>query len=134
MNQRNFPVHGNLKLSTQDQILVIEGHGPANLEMVLLYQKEVMAYRQKIMHSPWASIVLLSGEPLVPPEAKLIFVETIKQAKIMGLKATAVVLIDVEYISTVKQFWSEIYTQSDISHGFFESEQEALSWLNTKLG
>lgn len=133
MNNRHFPVHGELRLSTDGQLLVIEGEGPANLEMVLQYQRSVQAYRDKIMHKPWASLVLLSGTPLVPPEAKSLLAETIRQAKLMHLAATAVVLVDVEYALIVKKFWTEIYEETGVTYGFFDSENEARVWLEKKI-
>ncbi len=133
MNNRHFPVHGQLHLSIDGQLLVIEGEGPANLEMVLQYQRSVQAYRDKIMHKPWASLVLLSGTPLVPPEAKSLLAETIRQAKLMHLAATAVVLVDVEYALIVKKFWTEIYEETGVIYGFFDSENEARVWLEKKI-
>lgn len=129
MNQRNFPIHGELNLSIDGQLLVIEGSGPANLEMVLNYQRSVIGYREQIMHAPWASLVLLHGTPLFPPEAKTILAETIKSAKAMHLQATAVVLTDVDYAEVVKGFWTEIYQEVDVKYQFFQSEQQARIWL-----
>ncbi|GAB5380512.1 MAG: hypothetical protein Alis3KO_26520 [Aliiglaciecola sp.] len=129
MNQRNFPTHGELNLSVDGQLLIIDGAGPANLEMVLKYQRSVIGYREQIMHAPWASLVLLHGMPLVPPEAKIILSETIKKAKTMHLQATAVVLVEVEFADVVKGFWNEIYQDAGVRYRFFDTEQQARHWL-----
>lgn len=134
MNNRNFPIHGDLHLSIEGQLLVIEGEGPANLEMVLQYQRKVQAYRDSIMHKPWASLVLLSGTPLVPPEAKVLLTEIIRQAQQMHLAATAVVLIDVEYALIVRKFWQSIYEETGVTYQFFEDERDARDWLSRILG
>lgn len=133
MNNRNFPIHGDLHLSIEGQLLLIEGEGPANLEMVLQYQRKVQTYRNKIMHKPWASLVLLSGTPLVPPEAKVLLTDIVRQAQEMHLAATAVVLVDVEYALIVKKFWQSIYEETGVTYQFFEAEQDARDWLERIL-
>lgn len=101
--------------------------------MVLKYQRTVIGYREKIMHAPWASLVLLHGTPLVPPEAKIILSETIEKAKSMHLQATAVVLVDVEFADVVKGFWNEIYQDIGVNYQFFETELLARAWLTDIL-
>lgn len=133
MNKRNFPSHGEINLDTDGQILIVNASGPANLEMVLAYQRSVIAYRQKIMHQRWVSLVLLSGTPLFSPEARSILAETIKQAKSMRLYATAVVFVEMEYVDAIKRFWQEIYEDTGVTFAFFETETQAREWLNNQL-
>ena len=133
MNKKPFSAHGQLHVSIDGQLLLIEGTGPANLEMVQEYQRQVVGFREKIMHSPWASLVLLKGTPIVSPEAKAVFIETIKQAKVMHLCATAVVFIDVEFAALAEQFWREIYIEVGVPHGFFTTQHEARLWLQDCL-
>jgi hypothetical protein len=133
VNKERFPAHGNLELSVEGQLLIIKGTGPGNLEIVEEYQRQVYGLRQQIMHAPWASLVLLSGTPLVPPEAKELFVQTIKQAKAMHLCATAVVFVDIEFAKMVQHFWQDIYHEADVNYGFFDTEEEAREWLQARL-
>lgn len=133
MNNRNFPSHGDLALSVEGQLLIIEGEGPANLEMVLTYQKNVLAYREQIMSKPWASLVLLRGTPMVSPESSAILSETIKQAKMMHLQATAVVFVNIEYEETIKRYWEQIYDGTGVNYQFFESQADARRWLHDIL-
>jgi hypothetical protein len=133
MSNNKFPAHGTMRLSVEGQLLIIEGSGPANIEMVQEYQQKVMGLRKQIMHAPWASLALLSGTPLVSPEAKELFVKVIKQAKTMHLRATAVVLIDMESADMVRQFWQEIYIDAGVKYDFFETIEEARNWLQSVL-
>ena len=64
-------------------MLIINGSGPANLEMVEQYQKSVIGFRQKIAYAPWASLVLLRGTPLVTADVIILLSETIMQVKLM---------------------------------------------------
>jgi hypothetical protein len=122
-----------MRLSVEGQLLIVEGTGPANIEMVHEYQRQVMGLRKQIMHAPWASLALLSGTPLVSPEAKDQFVQVIKQAGAMHLRATAVVLIDMESAEMVRQFWQGIYIEAGVNYKFFETQQEARIWLHAIL-
>lgn len=133
MSNSGFPAHGSLRLSIEDQLLIVEGSGPANLELVQEYQQQVVGLRKKIMHAPWVSLALLSGTPLVSPKAKELFVEIISQAKSMNLRATAVVLIEIESVELVRQFWREIYTGAELKFCFFDTEEEARNWLQGVL-
>ena len=129
MNNRSFPNHGAIKMRLDDGLLVIEGRGPANIETVNQYQRSAQAFRDKLNHAPWASLVLLKGEPLLPPEAKHTLLETIKFACTQNLVATAVVLCDISYERTVKHFWTSIYDETPLKYAFFNDQQEAKQWL-----
>jgi hypothetical protein len=134
VSNSRYPAHGKLQLSLEGQLLIIKGTGPANVEMVQEYQRQVIGLRTQIMHSPWASLVLLSGTPLVSPEARVLFVQIIKQAKSMHLSATALVFVNIEFAGMAQQFWQEIYQEAGVNYDFFETEEEARDWLKSRLG
>ncbi|MBU3002397.1 hypothetical protein [Paraglaciecola arctica] len=133
MSNSRFPAHGSMRLSIQGQLLIVEGSGPGNIEMVQEYQQQVVGLRKQIMHAPWVSLALLSGTPLVSPEAKELFIQVVKQAKSMNLRATAVVFIEMESADLVRQFWREIYTSAGLKFSFFDTENEARDWLQSVL-
>jgi hypothetical protein len=130
---RNFPAHGKLNISIENGLMIIRARGPANTEMILQYQKEVRQYRLQLSHSSWASLTILSGEPLLPPEASGIMVEAIKQAEHMNLVATAIVFDDVQYKVMSEQFWESIYKRTGLKHRFFDDENQAKSWLRSEV-
>ncbi len=129
LNIRNFPAHGELALEIEGRLLRIKGEGPANVEAIINYQRDVQQYRQQLAHSPWASLVELSGQPMLPPEATSMMIDTIKFAKTMNLVATAVVFVDVEFAESVKQFWQAIYQKAKLKHAFFNTTDDAKDWL-----
>ncbi|MBU3019342.1 hypothetical protein KO519_16805 [Paraglaciecola agarilytica] len=133
MVNRSFAVHGTLQIGIETNLMVIRARGPANTEMVLQYQREVNQYRQQLCRKPWASLTILSGEPLLPPEASGMLVESIKQAENMNLIATAVVFDDVQYKAVSEQFWEGIYQRTSLKHAFFDDEQKAKAWLASQL-
>jgi hypothetical protein len=129
MISSSFPPHGEIQLSLDGQILNIHGRGPVNMEAVIEYQTQVQQFRDQIMHTPWASLVLLSGVPLVTADAKKILSETVTQAKTMQLLATAVVFVDVEFADTIKLFWDDVLRSSGVECRFFDDETRAKNWL-----
>ena len=133
MVNRSFAVHGTLQICIEPNLMVIRARGPANTEMVLQYQREVNEYRLKLCGKPWASLTILSGEPLLPPEASGMLVESIKQAENMSLVATAVVFDDVQYKAVSEQFWEGIYQRTSLKHAFFDDEQKAKAWLREEV-
>ncbi|MBT0585636.1 hypothetical protein [Alteromonas oceanisediminis] len=133
MNNRQFPAHGDVRLHIEGRLLVIEGYGPANLEAVLYYQRSVQGFRNQLNSGPWASLVLLREEPLLVPEAKNLLISSIQRATQQNLVATAVVIQDTQYESTVRMFWESIYAQVDLTQAFFEQEADARAWLQRHI-
>ena len=133
MVNRNFPIHGSLNVCVESGLMIIRARGPANTEMVLQYQREVNQHREQLSHKPWASLTVLSGEPLLPPEAAGMMVESIKQAEHMNLVATAIVFDDVQYKSISEQFWEGIYQRTTLKHAFFDDELTAKAWLKKQV-
>ena len=114
MVNRNFPIHGSLNICVESGLMIIRARGPANTEMVLQYQREVNQYREQLSHKPWASLTVLSGEP-------------------MNLVATAIVFDDVQYKSISEQFWEGIYQRTTLKHAFFDDELTAKAWLKKQV-
>ena len=133
MVNRSFPIHGSLNICVESQLMIIRARGPANTEMVLQYQREVNQHREQLCDNPWTSLTVLSGEPLLPPEAAGMMVESIKQAEHMNLVATAIVFDDVQYKSISEQFWEGIYQRTTLKHAFFDDESSAKKWLSAEL-
>lgn len=133
MNTRNFPAHGELSFSIEGRLLVIQGKGPANLELMIKYERSVQKFREKLESAPWASLVRLSGIALLPPEAKGLMIESMKQAQERKLVATALVLVDVEFAESVRHFWSEIYREASLPFDIFTNEDNARQWLDIQL-
>ena len=134
MNNRIFPEHGFINLSVRDRFLVIEGEGPWNFEMAQRYREEVAPLREKLIGAPWASLVILHGLPLYPPEAKSFTIETVKQGMDnTGLVATGLVFKDVQYENAIKLFWEEIYKEAGLPYFFSDNEEDVTLWLNKQI-
>lgn len=129
MNSSKFPMHGHLALSLDNRILVISGRGPANVEMIQHYQREVLTFKELLQTGPWASLVLLQDMLILPPDAKELMLGIVKIPKDSKLVATAIVIMEKEYPQIVERFWQDIYSNSTVPCQFFISETAARSWL-----
>jgi hypothetical protein len=125
-----FPAHGALKVSINGRLLVISGEGPANIELTQQYREIVGPYREKLIGQPWASLVILKGLPLFPPEAKTYMIETTKQVVAeTDIVATGVVFKDIQYENVIKPFWEEIYESAELPYFFSNDEKTTTDWL-----
>ncbi|MDM7859598.1 hypothetical protein QTP81_03125 [Alteromonas sp. ASW11-36] len=113
--------------------LIIEGTGPANIEAVQIYQERAQRFRDMLKEAPWASLVLLRGEPLLPPEAKRMLIEIIRYASTQNLVATGVVLQDLPHVKTIRHFWTSIYDETTLPYQFFDNEEQARAWLYAQI-
>ena len=133
MNNPSFPIHGDIRVSVDDRLMIIEGTGPANIEAVQVYQENAQRFRDMLNEGPWASLVLLKGEPLLSPEAKSKLIEIIRYASTQKVIATGVVMQDLPYIKTIRHFWTSVYEETTLPYRFFDDEDQARSWLNEQI-
>jgi hypothetical protein len=130
LNNNPFPAHGTFKVSTRGRLLVINGEGPANVEMAQQYRDAVAPYRERLAGEPWASLVILDGLPLFPPEARIHMIDTVKQVVLTTeIVATGVVFREVQYENVIKPFWEEIYQKANLPYFFSHDEQVVEDWL-----
>lgn len=131
---RKFGLHGEYSLKIQEQTLLIRAKGPGNLELVEQYVKDVENQIKWLSENgAWATLVVLSGTPLLPPDASKLLKRTISQEKYQGLTASAVVLEGVEYSQSISRFWLDIYKNAGIKAALFDDECLAMEWLNEQL-
>lgn len=126
-------MHGDVSISIDDRLMIIDGVGPGNTEAVLKYQQLAKQYRPQLSDKHWASLVRLKGEPFLIPEAKAMMAETIQFAMSQKLAATAVVFQDIKHEQTVQFFWESIYVKTGIPHAFFKQEDDARAWLYEQI-
>lgn len=134
MIERKFGLHGQYSLQIINQILIIRASGPANLELIEQYvidvENQVDILRGK---GQWCTLIILSGTPLLPPDASRLIEDTIASEKRAGLCASAVVLNDVEYAQSASRYWLDFYAKTNVTAAVFEDENSALSWLAEQI-
>ncbi|WP_416307569.1 hypothetical protein [Neptunicella sp. SCSIO 80796] len=133
MNNRMFPDHGYFALQIDGNLLVIDAEGPANIELIQKYRRDVQVYRQQLSGQRWGNLVIFHGDSLITHESIEAMKDSILDAKKCGMAAVAIVLDNVSYSSMATQLWGGFYRNADMPHQFFTDIQQARLWLQAQL-
>lgn len=124
-----FSVHGSLDLRIQDRILYIEGRGPWNLEAVKEAHKQSRPLIDSLKGSPWASLIILHGDPIYVPDAASYLVKTIRSERKKGSVASAILVGESNSPEFAKRHLSELHDKAGDRFRFFSDQNEAAWWL-----
>jgi hypothetical protein len=80
----------------------------------------------------WGFIGCLSGAALLPPDAEVDLGEVFALHIAQGMQACAIVLADTDYPAVVRSQFERLYKHVGVTHDFFDTEVEALSWINKR--
>lgn len=124
-----FAEHGVFEVKVENNCLIVDATGPFNEELAKHYQTAIDKCIEQLEQTQWYQIIVLHQLSLFTPEAEVLLTQTLINRKQRGLTKSAVVLIDIEGKSLVTQQLGKIYQKIGIEHGFFESINQAQSWL-----
>lgn len=135
MDSSKFGAHGEVQaaFNAQNSILFIDLSGPFNLEFMQKYEAVVGAQRATIKSPCWASLVNVNGLGLAPMTATPSAHNIVVNAEVKGLVATAVIFHEKEGLELQKKFWTRLYEGSTLPFAFFDSQEEALDWLDEHI-
>lgn len=122
--------HGTAKIHLDNQIIVIEGSGPWNLEFFRHLHQQLIALRDKLAAKPYAILAKLHGNALPVAEAIELHSEFIRRGQAVAI---AVVLLDCQSKALTQTIFSSIYQSGSLKHAFFEDCTEASGWLEQQL-
>ena len=130
----SYPSHGVLNFTIESgNILVIEGHGPWNKEVFYSINTEQTSLIHSLYDKHWGVMAIFKGDALHTPEASSLLSEIVKQDKLRGRKATALILEESNFPDIGKQHLSEIYQKATENYKFFNEKDEALIWLTKQI-
>ena len=89
-----------------------------------------MEHAVKKMQAPWAQIIIMHQDRLFTPDAEKLMYKSARSRKMSGLYASAIVLIENTARFAIEYQVSKIYRSSDITHSYFDTEQQARMWLD----
>jgi hypothetical protein len=129
-----FPPHGTLNFSVIDNnILVIEGCGPWNKEVLTKISSEQVNLIKSLYGKAWGVLVIILGQPLHTQEASDLLANIVKQDKEKGRKASAIILKNSSSPEIGEQHLSKIYQKASEDFKFFDDNDEAVGWLKEKI-
>jgi predicted nicotinamide N-methyase len=130
---RRFSEHGSLDLHVQDSILLVEGCGPWNLEAVKEAYIRFVPLIETLYGGPWGALVVLLGDPIYVPDAANYIIKRIKNERMNGCVASAIMVGESNSPEFAKRHLSEIHTKAGDTFRFFSEKEEAVWWLVQKI-
>jgi hypothetical protein len=128
-----FSAHGTLQISLDGPILVVEGTGPWNAESLNLSANVAKPLAVQLKGNNWGVIAILHGQAVYVPDAAAGLVEVVKQDKINGRIATAVLADSCESPDFTKEHIANIYHEAGEHFEFFSEYGDAKEWLLAKI-
>lgn len=136
--QGPFRAHGWRALERDGRIAIFHSEGPYNLEMVQALKEVRRANEAK--YGPGgrqATITVVHSSLLMPPEALSAFEDYVLSLTVPGqpgLPVAWVVAPDVEGRTLMLPHFERMYARAERPWRAFESLDEALAWIRTRLG
>ncbi|MBN2659610.1 MAG: hypothetical protein JXR86_21305 [Spirochaetales bacterium] len=133
MERAIFYPHGELHFDVEDNLMIMTGTGPWNMESIIQSGEDATKSHLKLYGSRWGLLALLSGQAVHTPDAAEVLVEAVKKDKENGRTASALVLFDRENSDFNRHHISEIYRKAGETFRFFNDEESAREWLADQL-
>jgi hypothetical protein len=131
---QNFDAHGVLYFHIKDEnILVVEGAGPWNIEVFTSLTNEQLTLIQSLHGSNWGVLAIVYGEAIHTPDASEMLEEIVRHDKTLGRVASAIIVKDSKTPIFSKDHIVSIYEAAGECVKCFEDEELAISWLKKQL-
>ncbi|NQZ80319.1 MAG: hypothetical protein HRT52_04815 [Colwellia sp.] len=130
MTNNKFAIHGQYKLSTSDNIIVIEAEGPWNLEFFQQMHDDFRAAYHQLDKNNYAILFIPHGETIAISEALTLHESFVLQGNAKGIA------INLQYSSTPlsgESMFRQVYEKTGLKHAFFDNTKDAKSWLEQLL-
>ena len=122
-----------LSLDASLRILFINATGPFGYDFAERYHAQIGPLRSALQPIAWGSLAtVVAGESLASDGVRDFLISSIREAKSMGLKVTALVL-EKDAPPAYVQWWESLYQQTGLRSRLFTDRREAISFLTSFL-
>lgn len=122
-----------LSLDASLRILFINATGPFGDDFAERYHVQIAPLRTALQPIAWGSLAtVVAGESLASDGVRDFLISSIRDAKSLGLKVTALVL-EKDAPPTYVQWWESLYQQTGLRFRLFTDRREAISFLTSFL-
>ncbi|NRA19555.1 MAG: hypothetical protein HRU05_03655 [Oceanospirillaceae bacterium] len=124
-------MHGERIFSFENNLLIVEGEGPWNLDAILHIPVAAQRGLESLFNKTWAVLVIIKGDSMCVPEARLKLIEFIREDRLKGRVATAFIIKQCSVPLLVESHFKDIYTTAGDKYQHFteHQESEAKAWL-----
>lgn len=128
-----FIGHGSFEAELRGKVLVFKATGPWNVESLNNTIHEFPELSAPLYGSPWGLVGDFYGEPIHVPEAAEKLIEIVRFEKEKGRVATGIVVSHCDMPLLGKQHLTEIYTKAEENFQFFDSVDDAITWVESEI-
>jgi len=125
----DFGPHGYFTFTVDANLIRIDAVGPGNLEVVHQYNTAMQKQAVQFSGQPWATLLVLDGLPLMPPDATEELIEGMTIAPKHHHLGTAIILEGGCNTPICKSYWQEMFIKSKTSYRFCADEEDASAFL-----
>ena len=129
----SFSSHGELTFKVEDNIMIVEGRGPWNLEAINLSSEDARLSHDQLYGKKWGVLAIIHGDPIHTPDAAQLLTEIVINDKKNGRVASALVLDADHHPEFGKFHIGEIYGNAKETFEFFKDIESARIWLFNQL-
>jgi len=124
-----FIPHGEVRVHREGRILILEGHGPWNVEALQHSTDKAQSILQELSGAPWGVIASIYGEPIHVPDAETHLIRLVKKDIENGRVGTALIVEKSNSPSFATQHFSSIYKRAGDYVEVFNDTETAKRWL-----
>ena len=124
-----FIPHGEVCVHREGRILILEGHGPWNVEALQHSTDKAQPILQELSGAPWGVMASIYGEPIHVPDAEAHLIELVKRDIENGRVGTALIVEKSNSPSFATQHFSSIYHRAGDNVEVFNDINAAKRWL-----
>lgn len=124
-----FIPHGEVCVHREGRILILEGHGPWNVEALQHSTDKAQPILQELSGAPWGVMASIYGEPIHVPDAEAHLIELVKRDIENGRVGTALIVEKSNSPSFATQHFSSIYHRAGDNVEVFNNIKAAKRWL-----
>jgi hypothetical protein len=125
-----YAIHGRYVIEQQNNILLVDAHGPFNEVTAEKYHQDIKQLTEKMCGEPWGSLITFRGNSVFTPDAEQQLRETTLYRQKKGMIAIAVVILNSAYADMQQMQLQRIYHDCQIEFHVFSDSESASDWLN----
>jgi len=125
-----FSAHGKTDISIEDKVIIIESVGPWNIEYFQLLHNDILTAVEKVGRENYAILFIPIGEAICTHEVINFHINFLRQG---NTKALAVNLSLSEVPNTTESICRRAYEKVGLTFDFFNDNEQAKVWLESKI-
>ncbi len=121
--------HGSYQIKSDDNILLVDAHGPFNEVTTQAYVQEMYQACNNFAGKTWGILVTFYGNSIFTPDAEQAIIEITRYRMERGMIANASVIINSNTADVQQMQLRRIYQNCNLPFHVFSDIESAKNWL-----